>query len=66
MDENDVGVLGLELVEVSDDGGDVGGLLAARDGHECSLGKMSGVLAVLFRPLEIARVDHGRCELACL
>ena len=34
-------------------------LLAARDGHECSLGQVRGVLPVLSRPLEIARVDHG-------
>ena len=66
VDEDDVCVLGLELVEVSDDGACVVRLLAARDGHECPLRKMRGVLAVLSRPLEVARVDHGRCELAGL
>ena len=66
VDEDDVGVLGFKPVEMPDDGARVVRFLAARDGHECSLGEVRGVLAVLSRPLEIARVDHGRGELAGL
>ena len=66
VDEDDVCVLGLELVEVPDDGAHIVRLLAARDGDEGTLGEVGGVLAVLARPLEVARVDHGRGELAGL
>ena len=55
VDEHHVFVLGLELVEMRDDFAYVVRLLAARDGDECSLGKMSGVLAVLSGALEVAR-----------
>ena len=48
VDEDDVGVLGLQLVELADDLAGVGGFLAARDGDERSLGEVGRVLAVLF------------------
>ena len=64
--EDDVCVLGLELVEVSDDGAHIVRLLAARHRDERSLGEVRGVLAVLARPLEVSRVDHGRGEFAGL
>ena len=66
VDEHHVFVLGLDLVEMRDDFAYVVRLLAARDGDERSLGEVCGVLAVLPRPLEVARVDHGRGELAGL
>ena len=66
VDEDDVCVLRLEPVEVPDDGAHIVRLLAARDGDERSLGEVRRVLAVLSRPLEVSRVDHGRGELAGL
>ena len=66
VDEHHVCVLGLELVEMPDDGAHIVRLLAARHGDEGSLGEVRRVLAVLSRPLEVARVDHGRGEFAGL
>ena len=66
VDENDVGVLGLDLVEMRDDFAHVVRLLATRDGDEGSLGEVGRVLAVLTRPLEVARLDDGGGQLAGL
>ena len=66
VDENDIGVLGLQLVEVCDDFAYVARLLATRDGDERSLGEVGGVRAVLSGALEVSRLDYRRCELAGL
>ena len=66
VDEHHVCVLRLEPVEMPDDGAHIVRLLAARHGDERSLGEVRRVLAVLSRPLEVSRVDHGRGELAGL
>ena len=66
VDEDDVGVLGFQLVELADDLAGVGGFLATRDGDERSLREVGRVLAVLFRALEVTRLDHRRRELAGL
>ena len=66
VDEDDVGVLGLDLVEMRDDFARIVRLLTTRDGDEGSLGKMSGVLAVLFRALEVTGLDHGGGQFAGL
>ena len=66
MDEDYVGVLGLDLVEMRDDFSRIGRLLSTRDGDERSLREVGRVLAVLFRPLEIARLDDGGGQFAGL
>ena len=67
VDEDDVGVLGFQLVELADDFSATSvASLPPATATKRSLRKMSGALAVLFRPLEVARLDDGGGQLAGL
>ena len=66
VDQDDVGVFGLDLVEVRDDFARVVRFLAARDGDERSLREVGRVRAVLSGALEVAGLDDGGGQLAGL